>query len=147
SDITHLQAEIARDISNSLKLKLNGNDQGRFGDAGTTNAEAYRLYLEGRQNWHGRTGEGLKKSIFLFQQAIAADPKYALPYTGLSDTYTVGPSYNIGFNSRQGLLLADAASRKALELDDSLAETHTSRGGVLAFSRKWDEAEAEYRRA
>jgi serine/threonine protein kinase/tetratricopeptide (TPR) repeat protein len=147
SDITHLQSEISRDISNRLKLKLNGNDQERFGDAGTTNAEAYRLYLEGRQNWHGRTAEGLKKSIFLFQQAIAADPKYALPYTGLADTYAVGPSYNIGFNSRQGLLLADAASRKALELDDSLAETHTSRGGVLAFSRKWEEAEAEYRRA
>jgi eukaryotic-like serine/threonine-protein kinase len=147
SDITQLQAEIAHDISSRLKVQLSGREQEHLGDAGTTNAEAYRLYLEGRQNWHGRTADGLKKSIFLFQQAIAADPKYALAYTGLADTYSVSASYGIGFNSRQGISLADTTSRKALELDDSLAEAHTSRGSVLAFSWKWNEAEAVFRRA
>jgi serine/threonine protein kinase/tetratricopeptide (TPR) repeat protein len=146
SDITQLQGDITRDISARLKLQSTVGDQ-KLGNAGTTNAEAYRLYLEARQNWHGRTKDGLKKSIDQFQQAIAADPKYALAYAGLSDTYSVGGSYDIGFTSRQGNLLADESSRKALELDDSLAEVHTSRGGVLAFNMKWKDAETEYRRA
>jgi hypothetical protein len=70
--------------------------------AGTTNPEAYRLYLEGRQLWYGRTPEGLKKSIDLFQQAIAADPNYALAYAGLGDTYNVIPSYGAGITLAAG---------------------------------------------
>jgi len=147
SDITQLQSEITRDISSSLKLQLNGADQQKLGSAGTNNPEAYRLYLEGRQLWHQRTKEGLKKSIDLFQQAIAADPKYALAYAGLADTYSVAPSYGIGLTSRQGLALADQASRKALELDDSLPDSHASRGAALTFAWKWAAAEAEYRKA
>ena len=73
----------------------------KLGSAGTNNPEAYRLYLEGRQLWYGRTQEGLKKSIDLFQQAIAADPNYALAYTGLGDTYNVIPSYEVGITSKQ----------------------------------------------
>ena len=147
ADITQLQGDIARDISKRLRVQLSGEQQQRLGRAGTTNPEAYRLYLEGRQQWYGRSTEGLKKSIDLFQQAIAADPNYAMAYAGLGDTYNVIPSYRAGITSRQATLLAEAATRKALDLDDSLPEAHVSRADYLTCTWKWREAEQEYRRA
>jgi serine/threonine protein kinase/tetratricopeptide (TPR) repeat protein len=147
ADITEVQSDITRDVAKRLQLQTNATEQRRLGSAGTTNPEAYRLYLEGRQLWYGRTPEGLKKSIDLFQQAIAADPNYALAYTGLADTYNVIPSYYSGVSSRQAGMLADEATRKALELDDSLPEAHSARADALTFSYKWDEAEKEFKRA
>jgi TolB-like protein/Tfp pilus assembly protein PilF len=147
ADITQLQSDITRAISSRLRSQLSDREQQGLGRAGTANAVAYRLYLEGRQLWYGRTSEGLKKSIDLFQQAIAADPKYALAYTGLADTYNVAPSYGIGITSQQGNLLADEAARKALELDNSLSEAHSARAMALALARRWSEAEPEFRRA
>jgi serine/threonine protein kinase/tetratricopeptide (TPR) repeat protein len=147
ADVTQVQSDITRDISSSLRVHLSGDQQQRLGRAGTTNPEAYRLYLEGRQLWYGRTPQGLKKSIDLFQQAIAADPSYALAYTGLADTYNVASSYGIGITPRQARLLADEASRKALELDDSLPEAHTARAGALSMAWRWSEAQQEYQRA
>jgi serine/threonine protein kinase/tetratricopeptide (TPR) repeat protein len=147
ADVTQVQGDIARDISSSLRIHLSGNEQQRLGQAGTTNAEAYRLYLEGRQLWYGRKPEGLKKSIVLFQQAIAADPNYALAYAGLTDTYIVAPSFGIGITPKEGRLLADDASRKALELDGSLSEAHEARALALAAAQRWSEAEPEFRRA
>jgi TolB-like protein/predicted Ser/Thr protein kinase len=147
ADITQLQSDIARDISKRLQVQLSAEKQRRLGSAGTSNPEAYRLYLEGRQLWYGRTPEGLKKSIDLFQQAIAADPNYALAYAGLGDTYNVIPSYGAGITSRQAGSLADAATSKALELDDSLPEAHLARAGFLTFTWKWSEADQEFRRA
>jgi serine/threonine protein kinase/tetratricopeptide (TPR) repeat protein len=147
ADITQLQSDIARDVSKRLRVQLSAEQQRRLGKAGTANPEAYRLYLEGRQLWYGRTAEGLKKSIDLFQQAISADPNYALAYAGLGDTYNVIPSYGAGITSRQAGSLADAATRKALELDDSLPEAHLSRADFLTFAWKWGEADQEFRRA
>ncbi len=147
ADITEVQSDITRDISSKLRIQLSGNEQQRLGRAGTTNPEAYRLYLEGRQLWYGRTREGLKKSIDLFQQAIAADPGYALAYAGLANTYNIGPSYDIGITSKQGELLADEAARKAIELDGSLPEAHAALALALAEERRWSEAESEFRRA
>jgi len=147
ADITEVQSDITRDVAKRLRLQTNAGEQRRLGSAGTTNPEAYRLYLEGRQLWYGRSPEGLKKSIDLFQQAIAADPNYALAYTGLAETYNVIPSYNGGVTSKQAALLADEATRKALELDDSLPEAHLARADTLPFAYKWMEAEKEFKRA
>jgi serine/threonine protein kinase/tetratricopeptide (TPR) repeat protein len=147
ADITQVQGDITRDVSKRLRVQLSDNQERRLGSAGTTNPEAYRLYLEGRQQWYGRTPEGLKKSIDLFQQAIAADPNYALAYAGLGETYNVIPSYRAGITSRQAGALADEATRKALELDDSLPEAHLSRAGTLTFAWKWKQAEEEFRHA
>ncbi len=147
ADISQVQGDITRDVSHRLSIKLTGGERQRLAHPETTNAEAYRLYLEGRQLWHGRTPEGLKKSIDLFQQAIAADPNYALAYAGLADAYAVGPSYGIGISSMQGMTLALEASQKAVALDDGLAAVHTSRGGALGMAWKWPEAESEFRRA
>ncbi|MGA7907034.1 MAG: protein kinase [Candidatus Sulfotelmatobacter sp.] len=147
ADMTQVQDDITRDISGGLRIRLNGSEQQRLAHANTTNPEAYRLYMEGRHLWYGRTPEGLRKSIDLFQQAIAADPAYALAYTGLADTYSVAPSYGIGINPRQAHALAEDATRKALQLDDSLSEAHAARAAVLSMEWKWNEAEREFQRA
>jgi len=147
ADITEVQSDIARDVAKRLRLGSNEEETKHLGNAGTTNPEAYRLYLEGRQLWYGRTPEGLKKSIDLFQRAIAADPNYALAYAGLAETYNVIPSYNAGITSRQASVLAEQATRKAIELDDSLPESHLARADALTFSYKWTEAEKEFKRA
>lgn len=147
ADLMQLQSDITRDISNSLDMRITGERQQDFGKAGTSNPEAYRLYLEGRQQWAGRTQAGLKKSIDLFQQAIAADPNYALAYAGLADTYSVAPSYNVGIDWKQARVLSEEASKRAVQLGDSLSETHASHAEALAFNWQWREAEAEFRRA
>jgi len=147
ADITQVQTDITRDVSNKLQVHLTGTEKEKLGRAGTTNAEAYRLYLEGRQLWYGRTPEGIKKSVELFQRAIVADPNYALAYAGLSDTYCVATGYGVLIQPKQAYALADEASRKALELDDTLPEAHTARAMVLANEGKWNDTEKEFRRA
>jgi eukaryotic-like serine/threonine-protein kinase len=147
ADIMQVQSDITRDLSERLRRHVDADQKQHLGSAGTTNPEAYRLYLEGRQLWYGRTPEGLTKSIDLFQQAIAADPNYALAYAGLADTYSVIPSYVTSVTSRQASLLADEASRKSVELDGSLAEAHESRAAALTLAWRWNEAETEFRRA
>jgi serine/threonine protein kinase/Flp pilus assembly protein TadD len=147
ADITQVQTDITRDVSNTLQVHLTGSEQQRLGRAGTTNPEAYRLYLEGRQQWYGRTPEGLKKSIELFQRAIVADPNYALAYAGLSDAYGVSTGYGVLIQPKQAFALADEASQKAIELDDSLPEAHRARANILASDLRWSEAEKEFRRA
>ena len=146
ADVTQIQGDITRDISSRLRIHLSGSEQQRLSRAATTNPEAYRLYLEGRQAWYGRTPDGLNKSIVLFQQAIAADPSYALAYAGLADLYNIAPSY-IPIPSKQAELLADEAARKAVELDDSLPEAHAARGFALANLKRWSAAEPEFKRA
>lgn len=147
ADITQVQSDITRDISNHLRIRVSAPEQQRLGNAGTSNPEAYRLYLEGRQAWYGRSPEGLKKSIDLFRQAIAADPNYSLAYAGLTDTYVVSPSYGIGISYRQARILADETSQKAVELDDASSEAHSARALALGYSRRWPEADQEFRRA
>jgi serine/threonine protein kinase len=147
AEITQVQSDIARDVSKRLRSQLSDDKKQQFGSAGTSNPEAYRLYLEGRLLWNGRTPDGLKKSIDLFKEAIAADPNYALAYMGLGDAYNVIPSYRAGVGSRQAQALADEATRKALELDSSLPEAHAARGNALTFAWRWAEAEQEFRRA
>jgi len=149
ADITQVQSDITRDVSKRLQVHLTGTAQQKLGRAGTTNPEAYRLYLEGRQQWYGRTPEGLKKSIELFQRAIVADPNYALAYAGLADAYSVSTGYGVVIRPKQALpiALADEASHKAVELDESLPEAHTARAMSLTCVWKWSEAEKEFRRA
>jgi len=147
ADITQVQGDITRDVSNRLQMHLSDTAQQKLGRAGTTNPEAYRLFLEGRQQWYGRTPEGIRKSVELFQRAIVADPNYALAYAGLADTYNVATGYGTVIQPKQAFALADQASRKALELDDTLSEAHNARAITLTNQLKWSEAEGEFRRA
>ncbi len=147
SGITQLQNDITRDVSSKLQIKLNGAERQNLGNAGTSNPEAYRLYLEGRQLWYGRTPDGIKKSIDLFHQAIALDPNYALAYAALADAYFVAVGYGGIVPPAQAGPAVEQASLKAIELDPNLYEAHSARANALCVANKWSEAEVEYRRA
>jgi len=146
-DIFEVQEELARQISESLRLRPTPEDQKRLGKIYTTNPEAYQDYLKGRYWWGKRTEEGLHTAIGHIQQAIAKDPSYALAYDGLADCY-VGLG---GLNSvapKEAYPKARDAALKALELDETLAEAHSSLGLVkYRFDWDWQGAEREFQRA
>jgi len=139
ADILLVQEEISRDIFENLRLKLNVEEQKQL--------EAYRLYLKGRNAWNKRTPEGLQQGIDYFQQAINTDPNYAAAYAGLADCYNMQVIYGV-HQPKDGFPKAKEAAVKALEMDETLAEAHTS----LAFVKfRWDrdrlEAEREFQLA
>src|SRR5207244_4818450 len=96
ADLVSLQSEIARDVSNKLRVKLSGADERKLVKNYTANPEAYQLYLKGRFYWNQRTGESLKKSVEYFNQAIEKDPNYALAYAALADAYQLIHDYHPG---------------------------------------------------
>src|SRR6266511_2422628 len=124
-DIFSVETEIAKTIADTLQVKLTGPEQHAMAARPTENTEAHQLYLKGRFFWNKRTGNDLKKSIDYFQQAIAADPNYALAYAGVADAYVWLPGYTAG-TPRDCYPKAKAAATKALQLDDTLAEAHTT---------------------
>jgi TolB-like protein/Tfp pilus assembly protein PilF len=146
ADLVSLQSEIARDVSNKLRVKLSGVDEQKLAKNYTANAEAYQLYLKGRFYWNKRTGEALKKSIEHFNQAIEKDPSYALAYAGLGDAYSLLPGYG-GASPRESFPKAETAARRAVELDDTLAEAHTSLAQVLIEEWNLPESDREIQRA
>src|SRR5437870_9605824 len=150
SDLLSIQREIAKEITSNLRLKLSSADQGRVTKHYTDNPEAYQLYLKGRFYWNKRTEEGLRKSIEYFQQAIEKDPTYALAYTGIADCYALETLHiDVGsLSPSEAAPKAKAAAMKALELDDTLAEAHTSLAFIkLNFDWDWAGAEREFKRA
>jgi tetratricopeptide (TPR) repeat protein len=128
-------------------LKVTGEEEKRLAKSYTANTEAYQLYLKGRYYWNKRTEESYQKAIDYFQQAIERDRKYALAYTGLADCYSFLSSQGIRPPTEVFPLAKDAAER-AIELDDTLAEAHTSLAYVrLYYDWDWKGAEREYNRA
>jgi tetratricopeptide (TPR) repeat protein len=108
---------------------------------------AYDLYLKGRYFWNKRTGDGFEQAIHYFQQAIAKDPNYAQAYAGLADSYILLAAYS-GAPPAESLQKARAAATKALNLDQGLAEAHTSLALITEnYDWDWPAAEKEYRRA
>jgi serine/threonine protein kinase/Flp pilus assembly protein TadD len=147
ADIQTIQIEIARDISEALRLKLTGADQKQLARSYTDNGEAYQAYLKGRYYWNKRTDEGFKQAISYFLEAIDKDPNYALAYTGLADCYTLRSDYGF-LPPMEGYALAKGAVTVALRSDSSLAEAHTSLASIKAVTDwDWQGAENEYRRA
>jgi eukaryotic-like serine/threonine-protein kinase len=147
SDLVVVQSEITRDVLEKLRQRLTSTEQQRVTKNYTANAEAYQLYLQGRFYWNKRTAESYQKAIDYFRQAIAKDPNYALAYTGLADCYSFLSSQ--GIRSPQDVFpLAKDAATKAIEIDNSLSEAHTSLAYVkLYYDWDWAEAEREYKRA
>jgi eukaryotic-like serine/threonine-protein kinase len=147
SDLLAVQNEIARAISSNLRPTLAGVDRNKLKPRYTENSEAYQLYLKGRYFWLRFTPEDHKKAEESFQRAIAIDPNFALAYSGLGDTY--GASATNGWISpREGYPKGKIAVKRALELDDTLAEAHTTLGALMMFyDLDWAGAEREYKRA
>src|SRR5262249_29405766 len=118
----------------------------RIAKGGTADPEAYQLYLKGRYQWERRTQDSLEKSRQYFQQAIERDPNYAMAYVGLADYYIVLPDYAPVPNNASPPKALEAA-KKALAIDDSLAEAHAAVAGAFQASFQWDNAVREFRRA
>jgi serine/threonine-protein kinase len=149
-DIFDIQDEITLAVVDSLKLKFLGDGRARALKRYTDNTEAYSLYLRGRYFWNKRTAETTRTAISYYEEAIACDPSYALAYSGIADCYnTSGFAYDLGsMPFAEVIAKAKNAATTALEIDDSLAEAHTS----LAYAKHlfdwdWEGAEAGFRHA
>jgi serine/threonine-protein kinase len=146
-DVFAVQDEIARTIVTTLRGTLFADLAAPRLKRYTDNAEAYRSYLKGRYAWNKRTPEGVTEGIAFFERAIAADPRYALAYTGLADSYALQIDYR-SVPVAEGFAHAKSYARRALELDDTLAEAHASLAWALFIHDwDWDGAEQEFRRA
>src|SRR5439155_12116184 len=143
SDLLGVQRQIAGEITSHLRERLTGDQKTKIAKGGTADPEAYQLYLKGRYYWERRTQESLEKSRQYFQQAIERDPNYAIAYVGLADYYIVLPDYAPVPNG-ESPPKALAAARKALAIDDGLAEGHAAIGGSLEASFQWDGAVREF---
>jgi eukaryotic-like serine/threonine-protein kinase len=146
ADIISLQQQIAGDIAEKLRSKISTSEKQQVTKQGTQNPEAYELYLKGRYYWNKQTDSDVATAISYFNQAIAKDPSYALAYSGLSDAY--GDLPNFGGTANEDYPKSNAAARKALELDSTLARPHASLGSN-EMDYDWDFAggEAEYKKA
>ena len=130
TDIFAVESDIATTIAETLQAKLTGSERTAIAKRPTANTEAYQLYLKGRFFWNKRTGADLRTAIEYFNQALGKDPSYALAYAGLADSYGLLHVYGAA-SPADSQPQAKAAAKKALELDDTLAEAHTSLAKVL----------------
>ena len=149
SNILELQEEISSDICRHLRLQLSRGESRRLRKRSTQDSEAYHLYLKGRYCSEKRTLDELNKAIDFFQCAVENDPSYALAYAGLADAYTLLGSGTYGaMPAMTAVIKATEMAAKALDLDSSLAEAHTSLAFVkFRFDWAWHKAEREFKRA
>jgi DNA-binding winged helix-turn-helix (wHTH) protein/TolB-like protein/Tfp pilus assembly protein PilF len=133
ADVLLVQDDIARDIFENLRLKLNVEEKKQL--------EAYRLYLKGRNAWNKRTGDDLQQAIDFFNQAIAIDPNYGDAYAGIADCYNMLVVYG-RLQPKEGFPKAKEAATRALEIDESSAEAHTSMAFIM-FRWDWNRAATE----
>jgi serine/threonine-protein kinase len=142
ADILAVQNEIARRISEGLRLELTGTDQQRLTRRYTDNPTAYELYLKGRYYSFKLSKEGIEKGLDYLRQAVQADPKYALAYAGVAEYYTIYPG------APAAAARAREAATKALTLDETLAEGHYATALVSQFFEwDWPAAEREFQNA
>jgi TolB-like protein/DNA-binding winged helix-turn-helix (wHTH) protein/Flp pilus assembly protein TadD len=148
-DTLALQISVARTIAGQIRATLDGREQAALDKSKAVNPEAYEAYLKGRYFWNKRTGDGLSKAIAYFSRAVEVDPNYAEAYSGLADAYALSGDWEYGVLSPQeAFRQAKAAATKALTLDDSLGEAHTSLAFALdLYGWDWQAAEKEYEQA
>lgn len=146
-DIFAIQDEIARGVTLGLKLKLSAHAERKFVHRETNNRDAYDAYLKGRYYWNERTiPDALPKAIRSFEEAVQKDPNYALAYSGLADSYVMSYWYTL-MSANEAFIKARQAAEKAIQLDDTLSEAHTSLAAVAMNEWNWKVAETEYQRA
>jgi serine/threonine protein kinase/tetratricopeptide (TPR) repeat protein len=147
SNLVSVQQEIAGDIYGRLRPRLAGEEKKILAKRPTENVEAYQLYLQGLYYWNKWTQADFKRAADFFTQAAQKDPRYALSYAGLADTYSL--LGDAGYlPPSEAWPKAKAAAMQALDIDDTLPEAHTSLGLVKEhFEWDWTGAEREFRRA
>ena len=147
ADIFAVQDEVSKKISQSLRLRLSGEDEEKLVKRYTNDAEAYQLYLKGRYFWNKRNEEGFRKGIEHFKRAEEKDPTFALAFSGLADSYAL--LCDIGaVRPADEMPKAKAAAQKAVDADPALAEAYTSRAFVrLAYDWDWLGAQSDFQQA
>ena len=146
SDLLALQKEITKELSESLRAKLTGDETSRITNLYTANNDAYQSYLKGLYHLNRRTGDGFNKAIDYFNQAIGSDPTYAQAYAGLADCYNLLAEYEL-LAGDEASPKARAAAKQALAITETLPEAHASFGSAAADSLDFTLAEAEFKRA
>jgi len=146
TDIFAVESEIAKTIAETLQARLTGSEKSSIAKTPTVNPEAYELYLKGKFFAEKRTGADLRKSIEYYDQAIAKDPNYPLAYVGLANSHLLLSVYG-ALSPKEAASPAKAALKKALELDDSLAEAHASSGLLATLELDLNRAISELERA
>jgi len=147
TDIFAIQSDVALRIADALKATLSPDVRARIKREPTGDLEAHNSYLLGKFYWNKRTGEGFQRAIEHFEGAIELDPDYAIAYSGLADCYNLLPFYGDA-HPGQAHPKARAAALKALEIDDTLAEAHTSYAFVESwYDWDWSRAEAAFESA
>lgn len=146
TDLFAVETEIAKTVADTLQAKLTGSEERAIAARPTENPEAHELYLKARFFWNKRTSSDLKTAIQYFNQAIERDPGYALAYVGLADAYALLTAYGAAPVS-ESLPRAEMAAKKAVELDESLAEAHTSLGLLLFYNLDFQGSTKEFERA
>jgi TolB-like protein/DNA-binding winged helix-turn-helix (wHTH) protein/Tfp pilus assembly protein PilF len=145
-DTLALQGQVARAIAEEVRINLTPHEEAVLNHVQVVNPEAYEDYLKGRYFWNKRTADGLKTARDYFEDAISKDPNYARAYSGLADTYALLGDWQYGvMRATEALPKAKAAATKALQLDNSLGEAHTSLGFCLdGFDWDLRSAESEF---
>src|SRR6185369_5638485 len=148
-DTLALESRVARAITEEIRVNVQPKEQAALKNVKAVNPDAYEAYLKGRYFWNKRTADGLKKAKDYFDEAVAKAPDYGPAYSGLADTYALLGDWQYGvMPSREALPAAKAAATKAVELDDTLGEAHTSLAFVLdGFDWDLDSGGKEFRRA
>ncbi len=147
SDALAVQQDITGAIAAKLREQLSGEQAKKpVAKGGTSDPEAYQLYLKGRYQWQKRTQTSLEKSKAYFEQAIERDPNYAMAYLGLADYYIVVPDYS-PISAAEGAAKARAAVQKALAIDETSSQAHAVLAGAYQNLWEWDACEREFRRA
>ncbi len=147
-DVLALQDELASAIAREIHVQLTPSEQSRLSSAPTVNPESHDAYLKGRYFFNRPSDENLQKAIAQFEEAVKLDPKFAPAFSGLSDAY-LWAGYNEGFvTAAEAKPKAMEAAEKAIQLDDSSAEAHTSLAVFkLFYEWDWPGCESEFRKA
>jgi DNA-binding winged helix-turn-helix (wHTH) protein/TolB-like protein/Flp pilus assembly protein TadD len=147
TNIFALEDEISERVARSIRLELTGEETKRFTKRPTERTDAYEAYIKGRYFWNKRTEEGLQKGLLYFREAIALDSTFAEAYVGVADSYAALGLYAV-LPPNEAFPAAIEAGKKALALDDGLAEAHATLGFIY-FYYNWNgpAAEKEFRRA
>jgi TolB-like protein/Flp pilus assembly protein TadD len=147
ADIFTIQDEVSKKISESLRLRLTGEDEEKLSKRYTNDAEAYELYLKGRYFWNKRNEQGFRNGIEYFKRAEEKDPTYALAISGLADSYALLCDIGVAAPLDE-MPKAKAAAQKAVDVDPTLAEAYTSRAFVeLSYDWNWLGADNDFQQA
>ncbi|MGH9405715.1 MAG: winged helix-turn-helix domain-containing protein [Terriglobia bacterium] len=145
--VFEVEADIAREVSQQLRLRLTAEERNGLGRHYTENSDAYRSYLRGRYQLNRTTVDGLDKSLVHFDEALAADPGFALPYAARAEACALFAYFGLR-PAREVMPLAEEAARRALEIDPNLPEAHASLAGILkAYHWEWKLAAERYEQA